>query len=124
MKGDVSVKLDTFSFGVILLELVTGLSPFDANREHADLLAHVTELLFDASDQSDESSEDDEPRSSRDQSGNRIDRVDHLLDQSVGPWNMNWANALFDLAHKATHERKRKRPSMEQVLRRLNSLTN
>lgn len=39
--GDVSVKLDTFSFGVVLLELLTGLPPFDAKREDRDLVGCI-----------------------------------------------------------------------------------
>ncbi|KAJ8966963.1 hypothetical protein NQ314_003185, partial [Rhamnusium bicolor] len=36
-RGDISVKLDTFSFGVVLLELLTSLPPMDENREGSDL---------------------------------------------------------------------------------------
>ncbi|CAG2066561.1 unnamed protein product, partial [Timema podura] len=38
-RGDVSVKLDTFSFGVVLLELLTGLPPYDEGREGCDLVS-------------------------------------------------------------------------------------
>lgn len=37
--GDVSVKLDTYSFGVVLLELITGLPPLDENREGCDIVS-------------------------------------------------------------------------------------
>lgn len=37
-RGDISVRLDTFSFGVVLLELLTSLPPMDENREGADLV--------------------------------------------------------------------------------------
>lgn len=37
-QGDISVKLDTFSFGVVLLELLTSLPPMDENREASDLV--------------------------------------------------------------------------------------
>jgi serine/threonine protein kinase len=128
--GDVSVKLDIFSFGVILLELLTGLAPFDANREHVDLLAHVTELLFDASDDENDSddaanNDDDDDKETKMQTirqDNRIERTNRLLDSNVGPWNIDCARSLFDLAHETTHERKRKRPSMEQVIERLSTL--
>lgn len=32
------MKLDTFSFGVVLLELLTGLSPVDESREGCDIV--------------------------------------------------------------------------------------
>lgn len=31
--GDISVKMDVFSFGIVLLELITGLPPFDSIKE-------------------------------------------------------------------------------------------
>lgn len=37
-RGDVSVKMDTFSFGVVLLELLTALPALDENREGCDLV--------------------------------------------------------------------------------------
>jgi interleukin-1 receptor-associated kinase 4 len=41
-RGDVSVKLDVFSFGVVLLELLTGLPPFDEFRQHRDLVCNLS----------------------------------------------------------------------------------
>lgn len=37
-RGDISVKIDVFSFGVVLLELITGLAPYDKNRTGCDLV--------------------------------------------------------------------------------------
>uniref|UniRef100_A0A0K2SWB5 Interleukin1 receptorassociated kinase 4 [Myotis brandtii] n=1 Tax=Lepeophtheirus salmonis TaxID=72036 RepID=A0A0K2SWB5_LEPSM len=39
----VHAKLDVFSFGVILIELITGLKAFDENREDRDLATHIQE---------------------------------------------------------------------------------
>lgn len=123
--GDISVKLDVFSFGVILLELLTGLAPFDANREHPDLLAHVTELLFDVSDD-EESDEENDQLINQVESKlkiNRLNRINQLLDKNVQHWDLNSVELLFALAHEATQERKRKRPSMDKIVERLNSLS-
>lgn len=40
-RGDISVKLDVFSFGIVLLELLTGLSPYDENRNGCDLVRNI-----------------------------------------------------------------------------------
>lgn len=38
-QGQVSIKLDSFSFGVVLLELLTSLPPVDYDRDGADLVS-------------------------------------------------------------------------------------
>lgn len=40
-RGDISVKMDTFSFGVVLLELLTSLPPVDENRDGTDLVSYL-----------------------------------------------------------------------------------
>lgn len=37
-RGDISVKVDVFSFGIVLLELLTGLAPYDESRTGCDLV--------------------------------------------------------------------------------------
>lgn len=37
-RGDISMKIDVFSFGVVLLELITGLAPYDECRTGCDLV--------------------------------------------------------------------------------------
>lgn len=37
-RGDVSLKMDTWSYGVVLLELLTALPPVDENRDGIDLV--------------------------------------------------------------------------------------
>lgn len=46
--SEVSVKVDTFSFGVVLLELITSLPPMDNEREGGDIVSCVDQmkLLF------------------------------------------------------------------------------
>ncbi|XP_046400183.1 interleukin-1 receptor-associated kinase 4-like [Ischnura elegans] len=97
-RGDVSVKLDTFSFGVVLLELLTSLPPYDGNREGCDLVTHVDEICIEG-------------------------KISPLLDSRAGSWGIDESAAqnLFEMALSCLEE-KRKRPKMVDVLSRLESV--
>ncbi|XP_045613589.1 interleukin-1 receptor-associated kinase 4 [Procambarus clarkii] len=87
-RGDISVKMDTFSFGIVLLEMLTGLPSYDEEREGCDLLSYVQESEAE---------------------------VEELLDAKAGAWDMDIASHLFTLAGLCT-EAKKKRPTMVQAL--------
>ncbi|XP_044754822.1 probable LRR receptor-like serine/threonine-protein kinase At2g28960 [Coccinella septempunctata] len=91
MRGDISVKCDTFSFGVVLLELLTSLPPFDESRDGNDLITHVEE--------------------------NCENSIAPLLDTSIGSWSVNGINfgeELYSVAVQCIEEKK-KRPVMVDV---------
>ncbi|CAG9856874.1 unnamed protein product [Phyllotreta striolata] len=90
--GDISVKLDTFSFGVVLLELLTSLPPLDCNREGADLVTHLGETI-------------------------ENDDVTEVVDFGAGSWtenDKNYSEMLYKLSQKCLEEKK-KRPTMPEV---------
>ncbi|XP_071449817.1 interleukin-1 receptor-associated kinase 4-like [Hetaerina americana] len=91
-RGDVSVKLDTFSFGVVLLELLTSLPPYDGNREGCDLVTHIDEICIEG-------------------------KISPLLDSRAGTWGLDESAGqnLFEMALNCLEE-KRKRPKMVDVL--------
>ncbi|XP_076033817.1 interleukin-1 receptor-associated kinase 4-like isoform X2 [Oratosquilla oratoria] len=94
-RGDVSVKMDTFSYGIVMFELLTGLPPYDEHREGCDLLSYILET----------ESENEE-----------------LIDKTFGTAvDMGLALQLFELAEKCTAD-KRKRPTMVQVVQSLKKL--
>ncbi|CAL4163212.1 unnamed protein product, partial [Meganyctiphanes norvegica] len=93
-RGDISVKMDTFSYAIVLLELLTGLAPYDEERDGCDLLSHVQE--------------------------NEVDDID-LLDPIAGPWDVRAAQGMFDLVSKCTDD-KRRRPTMVNVLQEIKTL--
>ncbi|XP_018324435.1 protein Tube [Agrilus planipennis] len=97
-RGDISIKLDTFSFGVVILELLTSLPPFDSQREDCDIVTHVE--------------------------GTCENDISLLLDKSAGSWivkNVNFAEKLYEIATKCLSEKK-KRPTMTQITSELSDL--
>lgn len=100
--GDVSVKTDAFSFGVVLLELLTALPPFDADRRERDLISYVEEEC--------------------EQDSNTT--ITPLLDIKAGTWMENgidFAHNLYKISLKCFEEKK-KRPTMVDVTVSLDSL--
>lgn len=45
-RGDTSEKLDIYSLGVVILELVTGLAVLDKNRQNVDLVSFFFVVFF------------------------------------------------------------------------------
>lgn len=90
IRFDISAKLDSFAFGVVLLEILTGLPPSDNNREETDLVSHVTENLEDS--------------------------IIGLLDPRAGPWCHQTADDLYRVAHRCLRDRKKERVLVKEVL--------
>lgn len=98
-RGDVSVKLDSYSFGVVLLELITGLPPIDENREGCDLVTHVEEVCD--------------------------DNITPLVDTKAGSWvakEINFAEELYKISIKCLEQNKKRRPTMVEVTEKLSDL--
>lgn len=111
-RGDISTKFDTFSFGIVLLELLTGMRPFSEEYEE-DLFTHITEKLSDLDDNLVEGKTIGEARD---------EFLLESLDQRAGEWDFCKARSLFNLALNATESRKKDRPEMSMLLRDLELL--
>lgn len=111
-RGDISTKFDTFSFGIVLLELLTGMRPFNEEHEE-DLFTYITEKLSDLDDNCGEGKTIEEARD---------EFLRGSLDQRAGDWDFEKAKSMFDLALKATESRKKDRPEMSKLLNDLELL--
>ncbi|XP_034031976.1 interleukin-1 receptor-associated kinase 4 isoform X2 [Thalassophryne amazonica] len=92
LRGEITPKSDVFSFGVVLLEILSGLAPADENRE--------PQLLMDMIDQDDE----DELT------------LESFLDKKMKDWELSQADSVYVLACNCLLDRKNRRPVIRQVL--------
>jgi len=92
VRGEVTVKLDVFSFGVVILELLTGLPAIDQERETRDLVGHLEEVL-----EEDEEIED------------HLDKKFPLMD-----WRQVSPKQFYLIAQECL-KRKKDRPYMDKV---------
>ncbi|XP_069674519.1 interleukin-1 receptor-associated kinase 4-like [Periplaneta americana] len=107
-RGDVSIKLDTFSYGVVLLEILTGLPPYDEKREGHDLVTHVEAMC-----------EED-------------GCISVLLDKQAGDWGRsrsnentqvyNLADSLYSVALNCIEDNRQRRPNMAVVVKALEEI--
>ncbi|KAM3610069.1 uncharacterized protein V6R79_024779 [Siganus canaliculatus] len=94
LRGEITPKSDVFSFGVVLLEILSGLPPADDNREQQFLM----EMRYDIDDEDEELTLED------------------FLDKKMGKWEQSQVESIYSLACNCLHERKNRRPVIRQVL--------
>ncbi|XP_033647848.1 interleukin-1 receptor-associated kinase 4-like [Asterias rubens] len=98
--GAVSSKGDSFSYGVVLLEIITGLEPLDKTRDYVDIINHVEDYV------------DGQP-----------DRILKLVDPRLGSsFTEGSVLQMYAVANDCLITRKLKRPFLKDVLPKLMAL--
>ncbi|XP_035215713.1 pelle-like serine/threonine-protein kinase pik-1 [Stegodyphus dumicola] len=87
-----SPQVDIYSYGIVLLEIATGLRPFDLERGDTKLLVDHVRICNDAG------------------------HLDTLRDTKAGEENMIWFRELIQIGQKCSSSDKEKRPPMQEVL--------
>uniref|UniRef100_UPI0037E84C96 interleukin-1 receptor-associated kinase 4 n=1 Tax=Semicossyphus pulcher TaxID=241346 RepID=UPI0037E84C96 len=94
LRGEITAKSDVFSFGVVLLEILSGLSPAAENREPQFLM----DMRYDIDDEDEDLTLED------------------FRDKTMGDWELSQVETIYSLACNCLHERKNRRPVIKQVL--------
>ncbi|XP_032379467.1 interleukin-1 receptor-associated kinase 4 isoform X2 [Etheostoma spectabile] len=94
LRGEITPRSDVFSFGVVLLEILSGLPPADENREPQFLM----EVRYDIDDEDEELTLGD------------------FLDKKMSDWELSQVETVYSLGCNCLHDRKNRRPVIKQVL--------
>ncbi|KAI6079160.1 Interleukin-1 receptor-associated kinase 4 isoform X1 [Aix galericulata] len=99
LRGEITPKSDIFSFGVVLLEIITGLPPVDENREPQLLLGIKDEI------------EDEEAT------------IEDYIDAKMHDWDATSVHKMYSIADQCLNEKKNRRPNSPGASTRDKSLT-
>ncbi|XP_056137233.1 interleukin-1 receptor-associated kinase 4 isoform X2 [Lampris incognitus] len=97
LRGEITPKSDIFSFGVVLLEILSGLRPVDEKRDPQFLI----ELRYDIDDEDEDLT------------------LEAFMDEKMKDWELSQAEGVYAMACCCLMERKSRRPAIKQVLAEL-----
>uniref|UniRef100_A0A1A8MVS0 Interleukin-1 receptor-associated kinase 4 n=2 Tax=Nothobranchius pienaari TaxID=704102 RepID=A0A1A8MVS0_9TELE len=100
LRGEVTPKSDVFSFGVVLLEILSGLAPANENKEPQLLM----EIRYDIDDEDEELTLED------------------FVDTKMSDWELSQVETIYCLASNCLHDRKNRRPVIKQVVSEIRSV--
>ncbi|XP_047595694.1 interleukin-1 receptor-associated kinase 4 [Lutra lutra] len=99
LRGEITPKSDIYSFGVVLLEIITGLPAVDEHRE-PQLLLDIKEEI-----------EDEEKT------------IEDYVDTKMNDTDPTSIEAMYYVASQCLHEKKNKRPDIKKVQQLLQDMT-
>lgn len=99
LRGEITPKSDIYSFGVVLLEIITGLPAVDEHRE-PQLLLDIKEEI-----------EDEEKT------------IEDYIDEKMNDIDFASIETLYSIASQCLHEKKNKRPDIKKVYQLLEEMT-
>ncbi|XP_069484119.1 interleukin-1 receptor-associated kinase 4 [Ambystoma mexicanum] len=98
LRGEITIKSDIFSLGVVFLEIITGLPPVDENRD-PQLLLDIKEEI-----------EDEEKT------------VSDYLDEKMEDCDSSTGEKMYSIASQCLHQLKNRRPDIKKVIQDLEKL--
>ncbi|XP_027566632.1 interleukin-1 receptor-associated kinase 4 [Pipra filicauda] len=98
LRGEITPKSDIFSFGVVLLEIITGLPPVDENREPQLLLSIKDEI------------EDEEAT------------IEDYVDEKMSDWDVPSVHKMYSIADLCLNDKKNRRPDIKMLQQHLQEI--
>ncbi|XP_010213831.1 PREDICTED: interleukin-1 receptor-associated kinase 4 [Tinamus guttatus] len=98
LRGEITPKSDIFSFGVVLLEIITGLPPVDEDRDPQLLLSIKDEI------------EDEETT------------IEAYVDEKMNDWDAASVDKMYSVANRCLNEKKNRRPDIKMVQQHLQEI--